>query len=87
MTFQIPPSLKGKKRDDENAAESPRPIAGNECSESKTDKQNILVLHPIFAEAGKPRLSAKPRRASLIQEFIKINSFDFIRIEVLIHFN
>jgi hypothetical protein len=26
-----------------------------------TDRQDILVLHRIFAEAGKPRLSVKPR--------------------------
>jgi len=25
------------------------------------DRQDILVLHSIFAEAGKPRLSVKPR--------------------------
>ena len=25
------------------------------------DRQDILVLHCIFAEAGKPRLSVKPR--------------------------
>jgi len=27
----------------------------------KFDRQDILVLHCIFAEAGKPRLSVKPR--------------------------
>jgi hypothetical protein len=39
----------------------PRPVGGDECSGSKFDRQDILVLLSIFAEAGKPRLSVKPR--------------------------
>jgi len=39
----------------------PRPVGEDECSDIKTDRQDILVLYRIFAEAGKPRLSVKPR--------------------------
>jgi len=38
------------------------------------DRQDILVLHCIFDEAGKPRLSVKPRpwRREVSLQFIKI---------------
>jgi len=39
----------------------PRPVDGDECSGFEFDRQDILVLPIIFAEAGKPRLSVKPR--------------------------
>jgi hypothetical protein len=46
----------------ENAAECPDFQIGNECCDSKKiDSQDIPVLNRIFAEAGKPRLSVKPR--------------------------
>jgi len=38
-----------------------RPVGGDECSGSKFDRQDILVLLSIFAETGKSRLSVKPR--------------------------
>jgi hypothetical protein len=37
------------------------PLGGDECSGSKFDRQDILVLLSIFAETGKSRLSVKPR--------------------------
>ncbi|OGP60156.1 MAG: hypothetical protein A2162_02880 [Deltaproteobacteria bacterium RBG_13_52_11b] len=52
----------------ENAAECPvlsiRPDhgwTGMNAAVFEFDRQDILVLHSIFAEAGKPRLSVKPR--------------------------
>ena len=45
----------------ENAAECPILWTGMNAAVLKFDRQDILVLHCIFAEAGKPRLSVKPR--------------------------
>ncbi len=45
----------------ENAAECPVLWTGMNAAVLKFDRQDILVLHCIFAEAGKPRLSVKPR--------------------------
>jgi len=44
-----------------NAAEYPVLWTGMNIAVLKFDRQDILVLHSIFAEAGKPRLSVKPR--------------------------
>ena len=45
----------------ENACRMPHPVGGDEYSGFKSDRQDILVLHSIFAEAGKPRQHVKPR--------------------------
>ena len=45
----------------ENAAECPVLWTGMNAVVLRFDRQDILVLHCIFAEAGKPRLSVKPR--------------------------
>jgi hypothetical protein len=38
-------------------------VAADEYSSSEADRQDILVLARIFAEAGKPRLSVPARRS------------------------
>ncbi len=48
-------------KDYENAAECPVLWTGMNAAVLKFDRQDILVLHCIFAEAEKPRLSVKPR--------------------------
>ena len=45
----------------ENAAECPVLWTGMNAAVFEFDRQDILVLHSIFAGAGKPRLSVKPR--------------------------
>ena len=45
----------------ENAAECPILWTGMNAAVFEFDRQDILVLHSIFGEAGKPRLSVKPR--------------------------
>ena len=44
------------------------------------DRQDILVLHSIFAEAGKPRLSVKPR---LVGGELHLINFDNWSPEIL----
>jgi hypothetical protein len=45
----------------ENAAECPVLWTGMNAAVLKSDRQDILVLPSIFAEAGKPWLFVKPR--------------------------